>query len=450
MEQIRPLISSLDDIGILDDELSFEVRYMIGKNGKILKTNRNGKQLLQKSSNFMEILLPSEREKANSFISFLEDGVLRETRFHHRSETGIDAFRYRGKKIGSDFLLTGIKVTEKDPHVHTYFNGLYDKMFQIAEIGLLVLNSNNEVVYKNDAWILTENRLSNVGDFPLVKKAVELADTVRSSKEIVQRYHVNDNRLYRLHGLYNVAHDYVIFLFDDRETSADYDQLLKTKTQMESVSYLAAGFAHELRNPLSIIRGYIQLSGLTNSLKKYYGTILSEIERMNRIIEDFLSLSRKAANKVECEPHMFFMSVIDLIRSECLLKNIELEYSFERSTKHTNIDQSMIIQVMLNLFRNAIEAFPKEQLVKRFSINGMAHDECYQVMVWDNGPGMEESVLNQVGNPFFTTKENGTGIGLPLSKKIIQDHGGNFSIESRVGMGTLITMEIPYCDSSKG
>ena len=426
---------------MMDDELSFEVRFVIGESGEILKTNRNGAQLIHTRSNFIDMLIPSEREKACRYFSNLDRGLLLEDNFLHMSETGFVSYRYRGKKYGDEFLLTGIKSESKKEDFC-----LYKKIFQALDVGVVVLNAQNEVIYKNDVLVSMENQLFQKKEerYSFVKSAVEMAENIRSSKEDIQHYHIYDDQLYRVYGLYNEANDCVVFLFDDREPSADYDKLLRTKKQMESVSHLAAGFAHELRNPLSIIRGFIQLSGLTDNLQKYYGTIVSEIERMNRIIEDFLSLSRMVDNKENCQPHDFFQSIIALIQSECLLRNIELKYSFEQARKNTYLDQSMIIQVVLNLFRNALEAFPKDQPVKKFAINGAAAEKGYVVTFTDNGPGMDEIVLNQIGKPFFTTKKNGTGIGLPLSKKIIKDHGGTMTIKSSVGKGTTITFELPY------
>nr|WP_239549202.1 HAMP domain-containing sensor histidine kinase [Scopulibacillus daqui] len=213
---------------------------------------------------------------------------------------------------------------------------------------------------------------------------------------------------------------------------------------MESVSHLAAGFAHELRNPLSVIRGFIQLSGLTNNIEKYYKTILSEIDRMNEIIEDFLSLSRNNSRKQVQEPNELFHSLIPLIRSECILRNITFDYQFEKTNRRIYFDKSMIKQIILNLLRNAVEAFEEKQNDKRFEIRTKALKDVYQVTVSDNGPGMEKSVLEKLGKPFFTTKENGTGIGLPLCKKIIKDHEGEFYIDSKLGEGTTITFTLPF------
>ncbi|HET6871540.1 MAG TPA: HAMP domain-containing sensor histidine kinase, partial [Sporolactobacillaceae bacterium] len=407
----------------------------------------NGKRLLHHAKTFMDLLLPSEREKAYQFLIALTNREKTDISFLHMIDGGLESYRYRGKQIDEGFILVGITTGKAhEEESLTFSHGFNERIFRALDVGVLILNKQNRVVYKNAVLESFEKRVyKNLEEsYPIVKKISEMADTIRKSKEDVQRYHIYDDQLYRVYGLFNEWDDSIIFVVDDRAASDDYDQLLRYKQQMESVSHLAAGFAHELRNPLSVIRGFIQLSGLTDNLKKYYGTILSEIERMNRIIEDFLSLSRKVPQKEYIEPYTFFQSVIALIRSECLLRDIQLEYSFEKVPDSIYANRSMIIQVILNLLRNAIEAFPADQLDKRFTIESRSVDGEYEVIIKDNGPGMEDSVLKQIGKPFFTTKENGTGIGLPLCKKIIHDHGGRFDIDSILGKGTKISLRLPF------
>jgi signal transduction histidine kinase len=447
--EINPIVSS-QLINIADDDLTFEVRFLVTEDGEIHNANKNGKKLLQHGTTFFDLLLPTEREKAYQFLTDLANGVESNISFLHLVNGGIESYRYRGKKTDEGFILVGITTgNSRVDYPLTFSHGFNERIFYALDVGVLILNEQNRVVYKNAVLEFFEKRVyRNLEEsYPIVQKIKEMTDTIRKSKEDVQRYHIYDDQLYRVYGLYNESDGSVIFVVDDRAASDDYDQLLRYKQQMESVSHLAAGFAHELRNPLSVIRGFIQLSGLTDNLKKYYGTILSEIERMNQIIEDFLSLSRRVPQKEYCEPYTFFQSVISLIRSECLLRDIQLKYFFEKPCVNIYINRSMIIQVILNLLRNTIEAFPNEQINKEFIIKGKMAGEGYVVTIADNGPGMEESVLKQIGKPFFTTKENGTGIGLPLCKKIIRDHGGKFEIKSVLGKGTKITMTLPVVES---
>ncbi|MDD9147569.1 MULTISPECIES: sensor histidine kinase [unclassified Sporolactobacillus] len=211
------------------------------------------------------------------------------------------------------------------------------------------------------------------------------------------------------------------------------------------ITRLAAEFAHELRNPLTVIKGFVQLSDYTQEFDKYKRTIISEIDRMHAILESFLTLSKKQIKKKQMLPDQVCTSLISLISSECSLKKISFDYDVAYSEKMCSVDLSMIKQVILNLLRNALEAIEeKEQAEKRIFFRGAVETRGYRFSLSDNGSGIETSVLKQLGKPFFTTKEKGTGIGLSLCKKIVADHRGTFCVSSLPGKGTTVSFFLPF------
>ncbi|KYG32060.1 sensor histidine kinase [Alkalihalobacillus trypoxylicola] len=212
---------------------------------------------------------------------------------------------------------------------------------------------------------------------------------------------------------------------------------------MEAVSHIAAGVAHELRNPLSVIKGFLQLAQLTNDFQKYYDTILAELNRMNAIIEDFLSVSRRKMDRKLQSPVQIMKSLVEIMKAECLLHDVEFAMNLKETALLINVNESIIKQIMLNLLRNSIEAFGKSNQNRKFKITTAICDNEYFILVKDNGKGMPEEVLKQLGKPFFTTKESGTGIGIPLCKKMIEDHGGTFKIESTFNVGTTVILSLP-------
>jgi len=240
-----------------------------------------------------------------------------------------------------------------------------------------------------------------------------------------------------------INNDYVLIAIQDRSYEKKHEQLLLQKMQLESVSHLAAGVAHELRNPLSVIQGFIQLSRITNNFEKYYDTILSEINRMNQIIEDFLSISRKKPEKKYLKPKDLLESLKALIESECLLHGIDFDYKLYDNDGYLYVNESMMKQVMLNLLRNTIEAYDKETKDRYFRLHAGKDDDKFVMLIEDNGPGMSEQVMASLGEPFYTTKETGTGIGIPICQKIIKEHDGEFFIDSKQNQGTKITIQLP-------
>ncbi|MBG9785717.1 hypothetical protein ABD70_18260 [Alkalihalobacillus lehensis] len=238
-------------------------------------------------------------------------------------------------------------------------------------------------------------------------------------------------------------HVYYFIMLEDLSLQTKYEELLTFQHQMQAVSHIAAGVAHELRNPLSVIKGFLQLSHLTCDFQKYYNTIISELNRMNIIIEDFLSFSRKKTNRKWQSPSNLIESLVELMKAECLLHSVELQVDFDKSFSICHINESMFKQVMLNLLRNAIEAFDEGASYKYLKVSSKEIGEYVHIELIDNGKGMPKDVLEQLGKPFFTTKEKGTGVGIPLCKKIVEDHGGKFQILSERDVGTKVILTFP-------
>src|SRR5699024_6923000 len=117
------------------------------------------------------------------------------------------------------------------------------------------------------------------------------------------------------------------------------------------------------------IQGFIQLSNITENFSRYYDTILSEISRMNQIIEDFLSISRKKVEKKYLKPADLLESIKALIQSECLLHGINFDYKLHNNDGYLYVNESMIKQVMLNLLRNTIEAYEEETKNRYFRLH---------------------------------------------------------------------------------
>lgn len=249
------------------------------------------------------------------------------------------------------------------------------------------------------------------------------------------------------------SHDIVAVLLGDRAKNGSgllfngmykNQKIYLTGYDTSILDRQAAEFAHELRNPLTVIKGFVQLSGYTQDFEKYQETILAEIDRMHAILENFLTFSRKKLKKERVHPEQICSAIISFISSECMLKKVDFDYDVVSSTKHCTIDFQLIKQVMLNVLRNALESFDEGQEDRRLYFRGSIEDDGYRFALSDNGKGIESSVLQKLGEPFFTTKTNGTGIGLALCKKIIAEHHGSFCISSVPDKGTTVSFLLPF------
>ncbi|WP_332690978.1 two-component system sensor histidine kinase NtrB [Halalkalibacter lacteus] len=278
---------------------------------------------------------------------------------------------------------------------------------------------------------------------PIISFSLHLIQKAFGNKCKQEQDFEDEDILYRVRVIPFPKDGIVYVIYEDRSLQKQFENLLTFHHQMEAVSHIAAGVAHELRNPLSVIKGFLQLAKLTNDHQKYYDTIMSELDRMNGILEDFLSVSRKKLDRRWQSPVQIMDSLTEIIKAECLLHDVEFYLELSDTDKPVYVNESMIKQVLLNLLRNSVEAYGESNVNRMLKIETTVQEENYVIQVKDNGKGMSESVLQQLGKPFFTTKERGTGIGIPLCKKIIEDHGGSFQVDSTYNVGTNVIISLP-------
>lgn len=217
---------------------------------------------------------------------------------------------------------------------------------------------------------------------------------------------------------------------------------------MANVGQLAAGIAHEIRNPLTTVKGFIQLLKpyLHDIGKEQYAEIaLEEINRANDIIYEFLNAAKPQENKkTAISLNKLIKEMTILFESEAHLQNINL--SIQTSDAHPAVygDSKQIKQVLVNILKNALEALQNGKIPDgRILIAAETNGKKACITVEDNGPGMTQKTIDQLFVPFYTTKENGTGIGLSICKKIIEEHGGSIIICSHPGEGTIFKIELP-------
>jgi len=217
---------------------------------------------------------------------------------------------------------------------------------------------------------------------------------------------------------------------------------------LTTATQVAAGIAHEIKNPLTALKGFVQLISKQDCqhAKTDYLTIMQdEIDRIECLTNQFCMLS-KPMDKVEYKTldlQELIRKVIFLFEQQALKKSINLtmlpiETNNEPFLIQGNSNQ--LKQVLINLIRNAIEATGEQGKV---TMSFRKHKENIVVTIKDNGSGISPNDLPNLGTPFYTTKENGTGLGLLVSFEIIRQHGGKIEIDSCLGVGTTLQITLP-------
>ncbi|MCM3726352.1 ATP-binding protein [Neobacillus cucumis] len=228
----------------------------------------------------------------------------------------------------------------------------------------------------------------------------------------------------------------------EKEYNALINNLSRLSEKQATAGQLAAGIAHEIRNPITAIKGFLQLlMGENVGNRIYFEIINSEIDRIEEILKELMVLAKPNKQKYErINLHSLLEQVITLMASQALLNDIQIETQFDFTNTWIIGDNNQLKQVFINYIKNAIEAMPEGGML-RINASPLVGGQV-RVSITDQGSGIPEDILNQIGQPFFTTKENGTGLGLLVSRQIIKEHKGDLFIESS-NNGTTIHVEFP-------
>ncbi|WP_373229818.1 PAS domain S-box protein [Cohnella sp.] len=221
------------------------------------------------------------------------------------------------------------------------------------------------------------------------------------------------------------------------------DELLMKSEKLSIAGQLAAGIAHEIRNPLTAIKGFVQMMGSSEAYNpKYLQIIREEMERIELIIRELLMLAKPQAIQMKQEDlRALIEDVILLIEAQAILQNIEIRLNPADQNCFIQCDANQIKQVFINFFKNAIEAMPRGGVIQVNLEISSDHEAVVQIK--DQGCGISEKQLRLIGEPFYSTKEAGTGLGMLVSYKIIENHGGCIRIFSQMDLGTTIVVTLP-------
>jgi len=224
------------------------------------------------------------------------------------------------------------------------------------------------------------------------------------------------------------------------------------RTQMSRAEYLAtlgemaAGLAHEIRNPLAGIAGVIEIIGRdlpsTSPARAVVKDVRLEIAQINRILTDLLETARPHPPQV-CLSNLntTVEHAVMLARQQVFSKPIKIELQQAPDLAEVEHDSDQIHQVLLNLLLNAVQAIEGVGTVR---VEIASRDDCASVVVSDTGRGIPPQNLSNIFRPFYTTKGNGTGLGLSLVRRIVEEHHGRIDVSSVVGKGSKFTVLLPF------
>lgn len=255
------------------------------------------------------------------------------------------------------------------------------------------------------------------------------------------------------------ALDGVVVFLRDGTLQRSLERVVSERENLEALGRMAAGVAHEVKNPLGGIRGAAELLAARAADTKTVDAaelIVREVDRITNLVDDLMVFTQGASLRLApVNIHRVLDGVLDLLAMDPLSRGVDLERLYDPSIPEARLDADRLTQVFLNLTRNAVQAMegrPSKRLLRvgtrmridrRLATPEGEHLPSLVIEVTDNGSGIPEDVIGKLGTPFFTTRPSGTGLGLAVARHWVARHGGALRVESELGEGTRVQVELP-------
>lgn len=343
------------------------------------------------------------------------------------------------------------------------------RMWDGSFSGVVIFNEKKQVDYANNAAldILRANKkesilgktVDDIIDTPDFRKylnqKMEISGIINEEEHVLSTPFVRVIRasFYPVRNKNNMVKFFMLFFVDITRRKLE-EIKNRRKESIASMVHLAAGIAHEIKNPLASIDIHLKLSKryLSNAqefkgkreVENVIDILEEEVNRLNLVVQDFLSSIRPISLvlKNESLEHLL-KNLLRFLALEFNKHKIKTELFLEDNLPPVLGDNKYLRIVFLNLLKNAIEAFPDEQEERMISVKVYENAPYVEVIVKDNGKGISGDELEKIFEPYFTTKSYGTGIGLTMVHKIITEHDGNIKVESIEGKGTAFIVSLP-------
>lgn len=239
------------------------------------------------------------------------------------------------------------------------------------------------------------------------------------------------------------------------------ERTLARMDRLSSLGELASGMAHEIKNPLACIAGVLQnlpCPAGNESCAQMVPEILLQVKRIDAIINSLLHFAKPGPAEMELlQISGIVKSTAGLVEHHLVDKNINLKLNLEECDPQVRGDEYLLQQVLLNLLMNARDALAEVEHERLLTVTlqccehanpetGDPQSDLFkyvEIIVADNGPGIDKEFLDSIFNPFFTTKHAGTGLGLPTSHRIMEEHNGDITVSSEPGVGSTFKLSLP-------
>ncbi|UTE78150.1 ATP-binding protein [Rossellomorea sp. KS-H15a] len=360
----------------------------------------------------------------------------------------------------NELIISNDKLSKKEnqlqirnQHYHSLFEQNPDAVLELSLDGHVIsVNAEAEVLLEFTQEELKEVKFSKFLDEEEMKRVTDyfFATFKGLASTFETKIHIGDNKgkILRCSLVPIIINREVTGMFAiarDITSNRENEEMVVASEKLSVIGQLAAAVAHEIRNPLTSLKGFIQLMQTTNTINHdHLDIMLSEVDRIDLISGEMLILGKQQETHFRPERiNEILQQVLVLMEAQANFDNVSITYeNLSEKPLYVSGESNQLKQVFINIIKNAVEAIPPSRDGK-VSITLEEQGTDALVIVKDNGVGMEPGRIEHLGEPFYSTKEKGTGLGLAVCKKIIQRHKGHIHFQSDKEIGTAVEISLP-------
>lgn len=261
---------------------------------------------------------------------------------------------------------------------------------------------------------------------------------------VVDQWQPHKPLYYEISSIFDDENNVIVTTIFDETEKIELQQKVEHQQALNVVGQMAASIAHEIRNPLTSLKGFTDLLKLdaNEEARMYLSVIDSELQRMEQILSELLMLSKPANMNLELlELDKLVQDVVDFMLPDALMKNIMIKFMPIPISVLVEGNENRLKQVLINLIKNGIESmYNGGTILVEMKVSNSA---LIELAITDEGSGMDNETIEKLFQPFYTTKTTGTGLGLSFVKKVIEEHEGEIVIESELKKGTRFSLHLP-------
>ncbi|MFC3780141.1 PAS domain-containing sensor histidine kinase [Bacillus chungangensis] len=446
-----------------------EATVLCSESGKLIRVNHSTLQLLECSlrdilgKNIFDFIQEQYRERLELTLKTTNSKIIQDKVFFQLPNGKIKYLAYNWKKhpLYGYHMIQFHQIRSQYEVKQRLYEGeeCFRNIFMTTNDGMVIWNHQYEILEMNTkALSLFQCSSTSIKGHDIrtlfhhhpeltAKYVAHLEESNNGKKEepIILTIKTPSYKKYlEIYSKRNIAaHSHLTVIRDISEKMEMLEQIRKSDT-LNIVGELAAGIAHEIRNPMTALKGFIQLleSSVNDEHTMYFNVITTELQRIESIITEFLILAKPQDIQFRKHDVRKIMSdTLELLHAQAIMHNVQFDTCYDGALPQLFCEPNQLKQVFINIAKNAIEVMPKGGIIRiKITVN---QDGWLHIAIQDEGEGIPKDKLKKLGEPFYTTKERGTGLGLMVSFKIIEEHQGRVELESEFGVGTTFHIYLP-------